>query len=259
MNREQQYIETKAYKQFEEFCDACKKYKYIGICHGLPGVGKTQAARHYADWDRLYPAFCEFDRKYEVTDELTAELAKEKHTIFITAPTLGVNQITKDIKKIGYRITYMAREAFYEWDDGVDLIIIDEVDRLKMAHLEQIRDLYDRQNVPLILIGMPGIEKRLSRYPQLYSRIGFAHEYKKMDKIEAEHILHYKWEELGLGLQLADFSNYEAMNLILKITNGNFRLIHRLFTQIERVMEINQLQEISVDVVETARDSLVIG
>lgn len=82
---------------------------------------------------------------------------------------------------------------------------------------------------------------------------------KKMDKIEAEHILHYKWEELGLGLQLADFSNYEAMNLILKITNGNFRLIHRLFTQIERVMEINQLQEISVDVVETARDSLVIG
>jgi DNA transposition AAA+ family ATPase len=35
------FIETKEYKRFAEFCDACIKYKYIGICYGAPGVGKS--------------------------------------------------------------------------------------------------------------------------------------------------------------------------------------------------------------------------
>jgi hypothetical protein len=71
--------------------------------------------------------------------------------------------------------------------------------------------------------------------------------------------MEYKWEELRLSVQLEDFANYEAVTSIIKITSGNFRLIQRLFTQIERILEINNLETITTEVVEAARDSLVIG
>lgn len=45
----------------------------------------------------------------------------------------------------------------------------------------------------------------------------------------------------------------------MRITGGNFRLVHRLFVQIARVMRINALNAITEDVVEAARSVLVIG
>ena len=53
------FAPTKEYLRFGEFCDACRKYRYIGICHGVPGAGKTRSAREYASFDMLSPLFPE--------------------------------------------------------------------------------------------------------------------------------------------------------------------------------------------------------
>lgn len=56
-----------------------------------------------------------------------------------------------------------------------------------------------------------------------------------------------------------DFTDAQAIATITRITRGNFRLLERLFPQIERVMRINELDTITNDVIEAAASTLVIG
>jgi hypothetical protein len=51
----------------------------------------------------------------------------------------------------------------------------------------------------------------------------------------------------------------ETVATIIRMTGRNFRLLYRLLTQMERILEINALREVTKAVVEAARESLVIG
>jgi DNA transposition AAA+ family ATPase len=106
---------------------------------------------------------------------------------------------------------------------------------------------------------MPGLEKRLAAHPQLYSRIGFAHRYQPLTDEELAFVLTRHWKRLGLTLDLDDFTDNEAVAAVSRITRGNFRILHRLFTQIERILKINGLNIITTEVIEAARSTLVIG
>ena len=106
---------------------------------------------------------------------------------------------------------------------------------------------------------MPGFEKRLSRYAQLYSRIGFAHEFQPLSEDEMEFLFEHHWQRLGLTLDKKQFSDVEAIKTIARITNGNFRLLHRLFAQIQRIQEVNGMKKITKEIVLAARNCLVIG
>jgi DNA transposition AAA+ family ATPase len=139
------------------------------------------------------------------------------------------------------------------------LVIIDEADRLKVSALEQVRDIFDKGGIGVVFIGMPGIEKRLSRYPQLYSRIGFVHAFRPLSAAQVRKLLQQKWLPSGVELPEDGMADEEALAAIIRVTGGNFRLLHRLITQIARLMEINARQTVTCEVMEAAREGLVIG
>jgi len=66
------------------------------------------------------------------------------------------------------------------------------------------------------------------------------------------------WLPSGVTLP-SGLNDAEVMATVIRITGGNFRLLHRLLTQMARLVEINALSQITREVVETARESLVIG
>ncbi len=296
------FVHTDEYFRFMEFCDACKKYRYIGLCYGPPGVGKTHSARRYTAWDRLQS----FDPNADSTASLFDEL--ERNGAVLVTPAVGntPRQITDGIHAERYRLYNLlddrirrsldpqiaekrsvlsscardetnnraayeeaAREYHAALEDyrrqrerlprpNTSLLIIDEADRLKMMSLEQVRDEFDRSGAGVVLIGMPGIEKRLARYPQLYSRIGFVHEFRPLTKAQILKVLQTSWRPDGVHLSVERFDD-ESLAAIVRITGGNFRLLHRLLSQIGRILDINQLVTVTAPVVDAARETLVIG
>jgi DNA transposition AAA+ family ATPase len=256
------FVVTREYRRFAEFCDACRQYRYIGVCHGAPGVGKTLSARHYTHWDQLEPIL------HDHFDQLgrPAELPVWRSILYTPAVLASPKKLEREITGLCNLHGYHIEEALHPDDEThpfstsyTELILIDEADRLKLLPLEQVRDIYDRTGIGIVLIGMPGLQKRLSRYPQLYSRVGFVHEFRALSSTELEFVLQHKWRELSLAVSPADFEGVEAMASVARITNGNFRLLQRLLSQIQRIMEINELEKITDDVVQAARESLVIG
>jgi DNA transposition AAA+ family ATPase len=308
------FVVTTEHQRFAEFCDACRRYRYIGLCYGAPGVGKTLSARRYANWANIEASL---PARETSTEALTALL--DSQTVFYTPPVVNtpahverdIRGLRSDLRAILVEdrervqrahldeVQQQEREAeeerqrrlFTECDwyadpppeglkkpasrwvplsiayyheiqkiaDPTTLVIIDEADRLKMSALEQVRDIFDKGAIGVVFIGMPGIEKRLSRYPQLYSRVGFVHAFRPLSAAQVRKLLQQKWVPSGVTLPEEGVADTEALAAIIRVTGGNFRLLHRLMTQIARLVEINALQTVTREVVEAARESLVIG
>jgi DNA transposition AAA+ family ATPase len=303
------FIETKQYRLFREFCDACRRDRYIGLCYGSPGVGKTLSARYYTDWDRVEPVDPNTGRGSFRPEEVPGN-----ESVFYTATVVNTPwQVERDLaglrgkmrelallrisaeeeslraaarrrlerEQVNYRANgnlsagkplklQKAEAAISEifldhmrkrgqLGDPTGLIVIDEADRLKVAGLEQVRDVFDHGGIGVVLIGMPGLERRMTRYAQLYSRIGFVHAFRPLSPEEIRELLRQRWRPPDVSLPEDLLADDEGVAALIRVTGGNFRLLHRLLSQVGRILEINGLRVVTREVVEAARETLVIG
>lgn len=186
------FISTHEHRRFVEFADAVRRHATIGVCHGPAGVGKTLSARRYAHWDLAEPLLTEWGPRDPADAKVYAALAQAR-TLFYTPAVAGsLTALRQDLSPLISRVNACIDQGLDSRGPDqrpaplgrIELVIIDEAERLTTTALEYLRDQFDRGNIGLILIGMPGIEKRMGRYPQLYSRIGFSHRYAPLSKDE---------------------------------------------------------------------------
>jgi hypothetical protein len=102
------------------------------------------------------------------------------------------------------------------------------------------------------------LPKSHAKIAQPQPRIGFVHEFRALAAAEVQTLLEENWTALASG-SLAEAPAPDLVAAIIRVTSGNFRLITRLLTQMERMSKIDQLKHLSPAVAETAHENLVIG
>ena len=180
----QRFIVTKEHRRFTEFADAVRRGHTIGLCFGPAGVGKTLSARRYAHWEKAYDLLTYWGPRADSDAKIYAALARSRTVLYtpsvLTTPRVLKDELDQAITRtnicIDQHLEPVGPDTTPTWarrhgKNYVQLIIVDESERLRPTALELLRDRYDRDNIALILIGMPGLEKQFSHYPQFLSLI----------------------------------------------------------------------------------------
>lgn len=253
---------TGQYRRFAEICNKSQNGKFIALFYGRTGLGKTECAYHYSAW-RVVEPLLEKSAAARRLPPATVHCSAAVYT-----PDVGATpkQVQANIATLRNRFDEFVDQSvnWYCLDTGpfrphkyLKLLIVDEADRLKLGALEVIRDLYDRTPLSVLLIGSPGIERRLRRsgYGQLHSRFSLAYEIQALTADEMRSFISQKWYETNLPCTADD----AVSTAIMRLSNGNFRVLHRIFNEIKRLQKINCFQAITPDVVEVARKGLLLG
>lgn len=253
------FIQTTHYRRFRELCDNSTSAKLFNLCHGKPGTGKTAAAVHYSKWHLIEPLLEKPPAMRRVTPELLGcHTALYTPDVRVTPTRLqsGMALLRNQFEDVIDQATcwYSAKKDAQP-QKRLKLLIIDEADRLTIPCLELLRDIYDRGQISIILVGMVGIDKRLMRRGQLHSRINFAYETGPLSTAEMRLFITIKWAELRLPLEADDV----VSSMIMQISKGNLRILTRIFAEMARLQRLNCLPMITPDFVETARQGLLLG
>lgn len=214
------FIKTKNVKAFIALATKLNKAKAnapkMGLIYGEPGLGKTNAILW---WALKQDAIIVTAKKGMTTRWLLDDLVSE----------LGEDP--------GGYASYLFNQAVYKLIETPRMIIVDEVDYLANATktIETIRDIHDKTGVPVLLVGMGSIDKKLSRYKHLFDRVVEIYKFTPFDIEDVKMIVKTLSE-----VEIAD----DVIEIIHAKAN-RFRQIIKLITKIEDIAATNDYKVIT--------------
>jgi hypothetical protein len=146
------------------------------------------------------------------------------------------------VKELGEEPAHSTENLFAQVIDQLTYrprpIFIDEVDHL-VHHtqlIETIRDIHDMTHIPVILVGMATVDKKLMRYKHFYDRLV---EIVKFTPLTREDII-------SIVDQMCEVEiSEDGIDYITEKTNGKFRLLRYWMRRAERLAKINDLKLIT--------------
>lgn len=187
----------------------------MALVYGEPGLGKTQAVLWWA---------------------------AQNNAVFIRSTNLMsgrwlLEEIVEELGEVPYyRSSELFKQCTRQLKEDPRVIIVDEIDYLAAdSHaIETLRDIHDKANVPIVLIGMGQAEKKLMRYRHLYDRLSEILRFEPFTKKDVKDIIEQLCE-----IQTTDC----AIDYIYNQTN-RFRQIVKLINKAENIAKANDLKAI---------------
>jgi hypothetical protein len=133
------FVITKEHQRFAECCDACQRYRYIGVCYGPPGVGKTLSARHYANWPLI-----EACSPYSFASDMQLAALVRSQTIYYTPKVVNSpRQIEHDIQLWRNRLRAIPLEVIRrEKEEALEVARQQDIASEQEFFLQTIETLY---------------------------------------------------------------------------------------------------------------------
>ena len=212
------FIKTKNVKRFIALMDELQTLPYnipkIALVYGDYGLGKSQTIQWWVDKNNsVYVRAVKSMTSRWLISEIAEELGEEP--FWHTQETFSI--VESHLKR------------------NPKTIVIDEMDYLTQNDtIELIRDLHDKTNCPIVLVGMAMADKKLARYPHLCDRI-----YKslKFETFNSEDI-----KEILSELTELNFTS-DSIEYLATRTN-QFRQLVKITNKLEKLSATNDLQEL---------------
>ena len=214
------FVKTKNVKQLISMMNRLREREDgvpgMGLVYGEPGLGKTQAIKWWA--------------------------FKNDAILIRCNQMMSARWLLKEI------LDYMSEIKPYSISDSFDevirnliltprVLIVDEVDYLTMdknKSIEILRDIHDKTNVPVVLVGMTNAHSRLKKFSHLYDRLSEIVKFERFSKADIKTIV----KELS-EIELTDCAiKYIYSNL------NRFRQIVKVINKAETIAKANGLSSI---------------
>ena len=134
----------------------------------------------------------------------------------------------------------------------LELLIIDKAQRLSSKCLEAISDFGDKHRLGIILLGMPGFDRRIRNYEQLNNQVGFYHDFNTPRTDELKAILEARWQSQQVTIEDG------TIEMLEKVTSSNIRKLENINAEMSRVCRLNSVTIITPDLVQLASKTLLL-